>query len=91
MPPAHIRNAPTRLMKELGYGKGYAYDHDAEEGFSGQNYFPDGMERQRLLRARRARAPRRAIKERLERWAALRKRGGREPTAVPRRAQLERR
>src|SRR5690606_15183510 len=37
-PPAHIRNAPTKLMKELGYGKGYAYDHDAEEGFSGQNY-----------------------------------------------------
>ena len=46
MPPAHIRNAPTRLMKELGYGKGYHYDHDTEEGFSGQNYFPDGMERQ---------------------------------------------
>jgi putative ATPase len=42
-PPAHIRNAPTKLMKDLGYGAGYAYDHDAEDGFSGQNYFPDGM------------------------------------------------
>ena len=40
---AHIRNAPTKLMKDLGYGKGYAYDHDAAEAFSGQNYFPDGM------------------------------------------------
>ncbi|MGH6933723.1 MAG: replication-associated recombination protein A, partial [Dongiaceae bacterium] len=45
MPPKHILNAPTRLMKDLGYGKGYQYDHDAEEGFSGQNYFPDGMAR----------------------------------------------
>src|SRR3954454_20355296 len=46
-PPLHIRNAPTGLMKRLGYGKGYAYDHDAPERFSGQDYFPDGMERQR--------------------------------------------
>ncbi len=44
-PPKHILNAPTRLMKEQGYGKGYAYDHDADDGFSGQNYFPDGMKR----------------------------------------------
>jgi putative ATPase len=44
-PPKHILNAPTGLMKDLGYGDGYAYDHDAEDGFSGQNYFPDGMER----------------------------------------------
>ncbi len=44
-PPLHIRNAPTKLMKEIGYGAGYAYDHDAEDGFSGQNYFPDGMKR----------------------------------------------
>lgn len=43
MPPSHILNAPTRLMKDLGYGAGYRYDHDAEGGFSGQNYFPDGM------------------------------------------------
>ncbi len=44
-PPKHILNAPTRLMKEQGYGSGYAYDHDAEDGFSGQHYFPDGMKR----------------------------------------------
>ncbi len=44
-PPKHIRNAPTRLMKEIGYGAGYAYDHDAEDGFSGQDYFPEGMKR----------------------------------------------
>jgi putative ATPase len=45
MPPKHILNAPTRMMKEHGYGSGYAYDHDAEDGFSGQNYFPEGMKR----------------------------------------------
>lgn len=44
-PPKHILNAPTRLMKEIGYGAGYAYDHDAEDGFSGQDYFPEGMKR----------------------------------------------
>lgn len=44
-PPKHILNAPTSLMKDQGYGTGYAYDHDAEDGFSGQNYFPDGMDR----------------------------------------------
>ncbi|WP_411892433.1 replication-associated recombination protein A [Yoonia sp. SDW83-1] len=44
-PPAHILNAPTSLMKEQGFGAGYAYDHDAEDGFSGQNYFPEGMKR----------------------------------------------
>ena len=44
-PPKHILNAPTKLMKEEGYGDGYAYDHDAEDAFSGQNYFPDGMKR----------------------------------------------
>ena len=44
-PPKHILNAPTSMMKEQGYGAGYAYDHDAEDGFSGQNYFPDGMKR----------------------------------------------
>jgi putative ATPase len=45
MPPKHILNAPTKMMKEIGYGAGYAYDHDAEDGFSGQNYFPDSMKR----------------------------------------------
>jgi putative ATPase len=44
MPPMNIVNAPTKLMKDIGYGKGYAYDHDAEGGFSGANYWPDGME-----------------------------------------------
>jgi len=43
MPPMNIVNAPTKLMKDVGYGKGYAYDHDAEDGFSGANYWPDGM------------------------------------------------
>ena len=50
MPPAHILNAPTKMMKALGYGKGYAYDHDAPDRFSGQNYFPDGMERSAFYR-----------------------------------------
>ncbi|MFO6465417.1 replication-associated recombination protein A [Jannaschia sp. KMU-145] len=44
-PPKHILNAPTKLMKDEGYGAGYAYDHDQADGFSGQNYFPDGMKR----------------------------------------------
>ena len=44
-PPLHIRNAPTKLMKSLGYGADYAYDHDQEDAFSGQNYFPEGMKR----------------------------------------------
>ncbi|SHG78101.1 replication-associated recombination protein A [Cognatishimia maritima] len=48
MPPKHILNAPTGLMKDQGYGAGYAYDHDAEDGFSGQNYFPEDMERPAL-------------------------------------------
>ena len=45
-PPKHILNAPTSLMQDQGYGDGYAYDHDAEDGFSGQSYFPDGMDRE---------------------------------------------
>lgn len=70
-PPAHILNAPTKLMKDIGYGKGYAYDHDTEHGFSGQNYFPDGMERQQFY-APKGEGREKAIKERLERWASLR-------------------
>ena len=50
MPPAHILNAPTKLMKEQGYGKGYVYDHDTPEGFSGQNYFPESMPRKSFYR-----------------------------------------
>jgi len=46
MPPMNIVNAPTKLMKEIGYGKGYAYDHDAEDGFSGADYWPEGMSAQ---------------------------------------------
>ena len=46
MPPMHILNAPTKLMKTVGYGKGYAYDHSTDEGFSGQDYWPEEMERQ---------------------------------------------
>ena len=71
MPPKHILNAPTRLMKDLGYGKGYAYDHEAEEGFSGQDYFPEEMERRRFYQPKGEGSEAR-IKERLERWAALR-------------------
>jgi putative ATPase len=71
MPPAHIRNAPTKLMKDLGYGKGYAYDHDQAEGFSGQNYFPDGMARRTFYKPKGEGSEAR-IKERLDRWAALR-------------------
>lgn len=70
-PPMHIRNAPTKLMKDLGYGAGYTYDHDAEEGFSGQNYFPDEMERQYFYRPE-GRGREAAINERLEHWAKLR-------------------
>jgi putative ATPase len=72
MPPKHILNAPTRLMKDLGYGKGYAYDHDTAEGFSGQDYFPDEMERQTFYRPRGEGSEAR-IKERLDRWAAMRR------------------
>jgi putative ATPase len=71
MPPAHILNAPTKLMKNLGYGKGYEYDHEAEEGFSGRNYFPDGMERQKLYEPRET-GFEREIAKRLEYWAKLR-------------------
>ena len=70
-PPKHILNAPTKLMKEIGYGEGYAYDHNLDEGFSGQNYFPDEMVRQQFY-APKGEGRERAIKERLERWKALR-------------------
>ena len=70
-PPAHILNAPTKLMKELGYGAGYAYDHDAPDGFSGQNYFPDDMPRETYY-APKGDGREAAIRERLKKWAALR-------------------
>ena len=71
MPPKHILNAPTRLMRDLGYAKGYEYDHATEEGFSGQNYFPDGMARQRFYEPV-DRGFEREIKKRLDYWASLR-------------------
>lgn len=71
MPPKHILNAPTKLMKGLGYGKGYEYDHDTEEGFSGQNYFPDEMERPTLYEPIE-RGFERDVKARLDYWAKLR-------------------
>ena len=71
MPPKHILNAPTALMKEIGYGKDYAYDHDAEDGFSGQNYFPDEMPREDYYQPA-ARGFEREIAKRLDYWAKLR-------------------
>ncbi|MSO90593.1 MAG: replication-associated recombination protein A [Acetobacteraceae bacterium] len=71
MPPAHILNAPTKLMQELGYGAGYAYDHEAEDTFSGQNYFPDGMDRVQFYQPRE-RGFEREITKRLSYWAKLR-------------------
>ncbi len=72
MPPKHILNAPTKLMGELGYGRGYEYDHDAEEGFSGQDYFPEEMRRQSFYRPT-DRGAEAAIAERMARWDALRR------------------
>ncbi|VEG74172.1 replication-associated recombination protein A [Actinomyces slackii] len=71
MPPAHILNAPTRLMKELGYGEGYEYDPDAEDGFSGADYLPQGVEREPLYEPT-GNGHERRIRERLEYWQALR-------------------
>ena len=70
-PPKHILNAPTSLMKDHGYGDGYDYDHNAEDGFSGQNYFPDGMERPNLY-APVDRGFERDLKKRLSYFAGLR-------------------
>ncbi len=71
MPPMHILNAPTRMMKDLGYGDGYQYDHDTENGFSGQNYFPDGMKRQEFYQPV-DRGFERDIRKRLDYWNRLR-------------------
>ena len=70
-PPKTILNAPTRMMKDMGYGAGYAYDHDAPAAFSGQNYFPEGMARQRFYRPT-GRGFEREVARRLEAWAKLR-------------------
>lgn len=71
MPPRHILNAPTKMMKEIGYGSGYAYDHDAEDGFSGQNYFPEGMRRP-VYYVPPERGFERELKKRVEYFAKLR-------------------
>lgn len=71
IPPKHILNAPTKLMKEQGYGFGYAYDHDAEDGFSGQDYFPEAMGRTEFY-APVERGFERDLKKRVEYFAKLR-------------------
>ena len=71
MPPQHILNAPTRLMKELGYGAGYAYDHDQPEAFSGQDYFPEDMARRAFYQPVE-RGFEREVRKRLAYWAKLR-------------------
>jgi putative ATPase len=73
MPPMHILNAPTRMMKDLGYGKGYRYDPDTPEGFSGQNYFPDAMARRQFYQPVE-RGFEREIRKRLDYWSRLRDR-----------------
>src|SRR5690606_3310526 len=75
MPPQNILNAPTKLMKAIGYGQGYAYDHDAQEGFSGANYWPDGMEPQTFYEPVE-RGFERQVKERIAYWAKLREQRG---------------
>lgn len=71
-PPAHILNAPTRLMKDIGYGANYAYDHEAEDGFSGADYWPEGMEAQTYYRPVE-RGFEREVLKRLEWWEKKRR------------------
>ncbi|MFH1158964.1 MAG: replication-associated recombination protein A [Pseudomonadota bacterium] len=75
MPPKHILNAPTKLMKDIGYGSGYEYDPDTEHGFSGQDYFPEGMPRRRFYEPVE-RGFEREIKKRIDYWDKLRKEKG---------------
>ena len=75
MPPQNILNAPTKLMKDIGYGKGYAYDHDAEEGFSGANYWPDEMAPQTFYEPVE-RGCERQVRERIAYWNKLRQERG---------------
>lgn len=71
MPPMHILNAPTKMMKEIGYSKGYEYDHDTPEGFSGQDYFPEGLGRRQFYNPVE-RGFEREIQKRLDYWNKLR-------------------
>ncbi|MXP10102.1 replication-associated recombination protein A [Pseudoblastomonas halimionae] len=75
MPPQNILNAPTKLMKEIGYGKGYSYDHDADEGFSGDNYWPEEMEPQTYYTPV-DRGFEREVNKRLDYWDKLRRERG---------------
>ncbi|MBW7950242.1 MAG: replication-associated recombination protein A [Pseudorhodoplanes sp.] len=75
LPPKHILNAPTRLMQDEGYGRGYAYDHDEAEGFSGQDYFPEKLGRQTFYDPVE-RGFEREIRKRLDYWAKLRREKG---------------
>jgi putative ATPase len=72
MPPQNILNAPTKLMKDIGYGKGYAYDHDTEEGFSGSNYWPEEMRPETFYKPT-DRGFEKRVRERLEFWDNLRR------------------
>jgi len=78
MPPKHILNAPTKLMKDIGYGKGYKYDPDTKHGFSGQDYFPEEIQRQRFYKPVE-RGFEREIKKRIDYWDKLRKEKGDKP------------
>jgi putative ATPase len=71
MPPLHILNAPTRLMKNIGYGDGYQYDPDTPEGFSGADYFPEGMDRETFYHPTTS-GYEEHISRRLDRWSGLR-------------------
>ena len=72
LPPKHILNSPTKLMKSEGYGSGYEYDHDTEEAFSGQDYFPEALGRQTFYDPP-DRGFEREIRKRLDYWAKLRR------------------
>ena len=73
LPPKHVLNAPTSMMKEIGYGDGYVYDHGVDDAFSGQNYFPDEMSRCQFYEPSE-RGFEKEIKKRLDYWLKLRKR-----------------
>jgi len=75
LPPKHILNAPTSLMKSEGYATGYDYDHDAPDAFSGQDYFPEGLGRRRFYDPPE-RGFEREIRKRLEYWERLRRERG---------------